>query len=473
MAAPDDAVPQGRFRRTLPLAGLTAGAAAGRVVAGLQEKAGDADAVARFHRHTAERYADLLGHSKGVLMKAGQLLSMVDTGCIGNGQLSPYQKALTRLHTDTPPMDPSVARQVLQADLGRPVGEVFAEFSDEPMAAASIGQVHRAVLRDGRPVAVKIQYPGAAEAIDADLANTELLATFLRLAAASMGMSIPSNLLEATREIGKRIREELDYRHEAANISAFRRLYRDHPFIHVPQVISAASGDRVLTMTYLNGIDWSEAQGVDQHLKNLWAETIAVFLFGSYRHANLLHADPHFGNYRFGLDGSVGVVDFGCVKVLPELQRRRFVLLSRAVIDRRKQDVHRLMTEMGLLTNDCTLSVEEAYDWWEDLLHETLADQPVTFTRDTTRRAIRTLLDVRSPQHAVHRILLPDDFVFMPRITLSILAVCTELGATLHARSITDATDGTAEPVTPLGKEHDAWVRQRGLPYGLDIHEHV
>jgi predicted unusual protein kinase regulating ubiquinone biosynthesis (AarF/ABC1/UbiB family) len=473
MAASDDPVPRGRFRRTLPVTGFTVGAAAGRMVAAVREKAGDVDAVARFHQHTAERYAELLGHSKGVLMKAGQLLSMIDTGCIGNGQLSPYQKALTRLHTDAPPMDPAVARHVLQTDLGRPVGEVFAEFSDEPMAAASIGQVHRAVLRDGRPVAVKIQYPGAAEAIHADLANTELLATFLRLAAASLGMTIPSNLLEATREIGTRIREELDYRHEAVNISAFRRIYSDHPFIRVPQVISAASGDRVLTMTYLEGIDWAAAREADQHLKNMWAEAIAVFLFSSYRHANLLHADPHCGNYRFGLDGTVGVVDFGCVKVLPELQRRRFVLLSRAVIDGRKQDVHHLMTEMGLLTNDCTLSVEEAYEWWAELLYETLAAQPVTFTRDTARRAIHALLDVRSPEHAVHRISLPDDFVFLPRITLSILAVCTELGATVHARSITDFTDGTAEPVTPLGKAHDAWVRQRRLPYGLDIHERV
>jgi predicted unusual protein kinase regulating ubiquinone biosynthesis (AarF/ABC1/UbiB family) len=472
MAVSDDPVPQGRFRRTLPLAGLTAGAAAGRMVAALREKGGDVDAVAHFHHHTAKRYAELLGHSKGVLMKAGQLLSMVDTGCIGNGQLSPYQKALTRLHTDTPPMDPAVARHVLQADLGRPVGEVFAEFSDEPMAAASIGQVHRAVLPDGRPVAVKIQYPGVAEAIHADLANTELLATFLRLAAASLGMAIPSNLLEATHEIGKRIREELDYRLEAANISAFRGLYRDHPFIRVPQVISAASGDRVLTMTYLEGIDWAAAQDADQQLKNRWAESIAVFLFGSYRHANLLHADPHCGNYRFGVDGTVGVVDFGCVKILPELQRRRFVLLSRAVIEGRKHDVHRLMIEMGLLTTDYALSVEEAYDWWAELLYETLAEQPVTFTRDTTRRAIRTLLDVRSSEHAVRRISLPDDFVFLPRVTLSILAVCTELGATVHARSITDVTDGVAEPITPLGKAHDAWVRQRRLPYGLDTHEH-
>lgn len=471
MGAFDDPVPQGRIRRTLPLAGFTAGAASGRMVAALRERAGDADAVARFHERTAECYAELLGHSKGVLMKAGQIFSMIDTGCIGNGEFSPYQKALTRLHTDAPPMDAALAKDILHADLGRPVGEVFAEFSDEPMAAASIGQVHRAVLHDGRSAAVKIQYPGVAEAIRADLANTELLATFLRIFASATGTAIPPNLRQTTREIAARIGEELDYRHEAANITAFSRLFRDHPFIRVPQVIPAASGNRVLTMTYLEGMDWATAQQADQELKNMWAEVILRFLLGSYRHANLVHADPHCANYCFGLDGTVGFVDFGCVKLLPELQRRRVVLLARAVIDGRKHDVRDLMVESGFLVGDYTLTADEAYHWWAEVLYETLAAQPFTFTRDTSRRAIRSILDVRSPQHPLRRISIPEDFVFFSRIAFSILGVCAQLGVTVEARSITDDMDGTAEPVTALGKLHDGWVRQRGLPYGLDSHE--
>ena len=175
----------------MPLAGFTARAAGGRIVAGLREKTGNAGAVDRFHERTAERYAQLLGHSKGVLMKAGQIFSMVDPGAVGNGELSPYQKALTRLQADAPPMDAQLARDVVQADLRRRVEDRFAEFSDEPMAAASIGQVHRAVLHDGRQVAVKIQYPGVAEAIRDDLANTELLTTFYRFATATSGTTIP------------------------------------------------------------------------------------------------------------------------------------------------------------------------------------------------------------------------------------------------------------------------------------------
>ena len=191
MSGTEDALPQGRVRRTMPLAGFSARAAGGRIVAGLREKTGTAGAVDRFHERTAERYAELLGHSKGVLMKAGQIISMVDPSTIGNGELSPYQKALTRLQADAPPMDAQLAVKVLETDLGCGVDDLFAEFSQTPMAAASIGQVHRATLHDGRQVAVKIQYPGAAQAIREDLSNTELLTTFARFATAASGTTMP------------------------------------------------------------------------------------------------------------------------------------------------------------------------------------------------------------------------------------------------------------------------------------------
>jgi predicted unusual protein kinase regulating ubiquinone biosynthesis (AarF/ABC1/UbiB family) len=168
MTTPD--VPRGRIRRTMPLAGFTARAAGGRIVAGLRERAGDDGAVERFHERTADRYTELLGKSRGALMKIGQLMSMVDARAFGTGGFSPYQKALSRLQAEAPPMHPALIREVLDAELGSAV-EQFAEFSDEPIAAASIGQVHRAVLRDGRQVAVKVQYPGVGQAIRDDLAS--------------------------------------------------------------------------------------------------------------------------------------------------------------------------------------------------------------------------------------------------------------------------------------------------------------
>ena len=472
MAGNEDQVPQGRIRRTMPLAGFTARAAGGRMVAALREKTGDTRAVARFHERTAARYSELLGHSKGVLMKAGQVLSMVDASAIGSGDFSPYQKALARLQADAPPMHPALAKEVMQADLGRSVDELFAEFAEEPMAAASIGQVHRAVLHDGRQVAVKIQYPGAAEAIRDDLANTELLATFFRFATSAAGTAMQPNLRQMTREIAARISEEIDYRHEAANITAFGQLYRDHPFIQIPDVVYEASGDRVLTMTYLDGMDWAAAQQADHDLKNNWAEAILRFGTGSWRHANLFQADPHPGNYCFGLDGRVGFVDFGCVKVLPECQRRRQVGMVRAAVDGRQHDLRDLMVETGYFASDSTLTADEAYQWMAGLLYEVLAPQPVSFTQDASQRAIRALIDLRSPDHPVRRMSAPDDFVFFPRLNLIMNPLFATLGATIYARSIMDDMDGVAEPITPLGKQHDAWVRQRGLPYGLDLHDH-
>lgn len=467
----DDSVPRGRVRRTMPLAGFTARAAGGRMVAALRQKAGDAGAVERFHERTAERYAELLGHSKGVLMKAGQLLSTVEVSSIGTGGFSPYQAALVRLQADAPPMDPALAAQVVHADLGRSIEEVFSEFTEKPMAAASIGQVHRAVLHDGRQVAVKVQYPGAAEAISDDLANTELLATFLRFASSASGISMPE-IREATQEIAARISEEVDYHHEAANITAFSELYRDHPFIRVPEVIVEASGNRVLTMTYLDGIDWVAAQQANQEVKDGWAEVIHRFVAGPYRYANLFHADPHPANFRFGMDGTVGFVDFGCVKVVPERQRRSMVEMVRAVIEGRKDDLRDLMVESGFLTTLSTLSADEVYEWFAELLYEVLAPQPVTYRKDTSERAIHLLLDVRSSDHPVRRMSIPGDFVFMSRINLSMNAICAALGATVHVRALTDDMDGVADPVTPLGKQHDAWVRDRGLPYGLEPHDH-
>lgn len=468
----NDAVPRGRLRRTMPLAGFTARAAGGRMVAGLREKTGAAGAVDRFHERTAQRYTELLGHSKGVLMKAGQFFSMVDATTIGNGELSPYQNALARLQGDAAPMDAGLARQVLQDDLGRPADAVFAEFSDEPMAAASIGQVHRAVLHDGRAVAVKVQYPGAAQAIRDDLANTELLTTFFRFVASAAGGGMRADLRQMTQEISARILEELDYRHEAANITVFSDLYRGHPFIRVPDVIEEACGDRVLTMTYLDGLNWAAARHADQDLKDTWAEVILRFATGSYRHANLLHADPHPGNYCFGVDGTVGVVDFGCVKVLPEPQRHYFLLMFRAAVEERRNDLYRLMAESGFLAPDSTLTADDVYQWWAGLCHESLAPQPATYNDDTCRRATCGLVAL-SADHPIRRMLVPDDFVFVNRLFLSINTICGALGASVHVRALAEDMDGLAEPITPLGKQHIAWVRERSLPFGLEHHEYV
>lgn len=467
MAEQHNHVPQGRLRRTMPLAGFTARAAGGRLVAGVQQLAGDDGAVQRFHERTAERYVEMLGHSKGVLMKVGQLMSLIDSSDVGTGGFGPYQQALVRLQADAPPMAPALVRDVLNDELDGGVS-TFAEFSDEPIASASIGQVHRAVLPDGRDVAVKVQYPGVAQAIREDLANTELIATFLRFATSASGIVFDPR--ELAREYAARIAEEVDYQREAKMIATFHQLYADHPFFRIPDVVGHACTDRVLTMTYIDGIDWTAAQQAEQDLKNRWAEVVTRFSYSNLRHSNLLHADPHPGNYRFGKDGSVGFVDFGCIKVLAEQKRKMWISIVRNTIDKRLDDLRADVVRAGFITDDYLISGQELCDFWTQVFYDVIAaPQPVTYTPKSTARTTRWMF---SPDSAnpLSRMQVPDDYAFAPRVNQALTNICADLHATLPARSIVDDMDGVAEPTTELGKLHHAWVRERGLPGAFDDH---
>jgi predicted unusual protein kinase regulating ubiquinone biosynthesis (AarF/ABC1/UbiB family) len=379
-------------------------------------------------------------------MKIGQLISTIDMGGVGTGGFAPYQKALIRLQSDAPPMAPTLVREVLDAELGSAVGQ-FADFSDEPMAAASIGQVHRAVLRDGRQVVVKIQYPGVAEAIREDLANTELVATFVRFATSASGIMFDPRTM--ARELTVRIGEEVDYRREAATIATFGDLYRGHPFIRIPEVISEASSDRVLTMTYLDGMDFAAAQLADQELRNSWAEVITRFGYGNIRHANLLHADPHPGNYRFSLDGTVGFVDFGCVTVLPEHHRRDWVTIMRAIIDERTDDLRAAVVRAGFITEDSPLTGEDIQRLYSQVFYEiVVAAQPASYSPESGARSARWLFGLDST-NPLSRMTVSEEYVFVP--------VCSRPGATCAApytrrcRRGRSPTTWTALPSPPRG----------------------
>jgi hypothetical protein len=275
------------------------------------------------------------------------------------------------------------------------------------------------------------------------------------------------------REAAARISEEIDYRHEAAMNATFSELYRGHPFIRIPEVVPEASGDRVLTMTYLGGMNWAAAQQADQDLKNTWAEVIGRFSQGNFRHANLLHADPHPGNCRFNSDGTVGFLDFGCVKVLPELQRWRLVAMTRAIVEGRKHDYRDLMVQAGFLAAGSYLTADELYQWQSEILYETIVmPQPATYTPEMTRRVIRGIFDLRGADHPMARMNAPDDFVFASPSPSPVGSVAAGLRATLPARAMVNDFDGVAEPTTELGKLHHAWVRERGLPSALDHHDH-
>ncbi|NMO01233.1 AarF/ABC1/UbiB kinase family protein [Gordonia sp. TBRC 11910] len=458
----------GRVRRTVPVVGFAARAAGGRLAAGLRERAGNAGAVDEFHQRTAVRYAELLGHSKGVLMKAGQLLSTYETDAVDAGPFSVYQQALERLQADAPPMDPTTARELVERELGAPLDELFTEFSPEPIAAASIGQVHEARLPDGRHVAVKVQYPGVAQAIRDDLANTELLATFMKLGMSLTPRGMRTDQRSAAAEIAERIAEEVDYRHEARNITRFADLYRGHPLIRIPDVVPERSTARVLTMTFIDGIDWARARSADQELRNHWSRTIGLFAFGAYRHSNMFNADPHPGNYRFGTDGTVGFVDFGCVKQFPEYVRQGIVATFRATCDGDRDRVFALAQTHGFIGPDSDLTADDAFAWWSMMCATAIGPQPHKFVSADSTVLLRSLFDDSHEGGVSRRLSIPSDYVMLARINLGIDAVLADLGACIDTLDLANAVDGVGEPLTQETRLHREWVHERGLPFGMD-----
>jgi len=199
---------------------------------------------------------------------------------------------------------------------------VFAEFNPHPLAAASIGQVHAATLPDGRRVAVKVQYPGVDKAIRADLANTELLATFLRLLFTVVPSLTRIDVRELAREVSDRIGEEIDYRIEATNQQEFADAYRGHPFIRIPEILPELSTRRVLSMELVDGLRYSKAARAEQQLRDSWGEVVFRFFGDSLYRLGLMNTDPHPGNYLFHPDGTVSFLDFGCVKRFTDVQAR-------------------------------------------------------------------------------------------------------------------------------------------------------
>ncbi|HEU5084477.1 MAG TPA: AarF/UbiB family protein, partial [Acidimicrobiales bacterium] len=216
-------VPQGRVRRTAPLAAASVRAAGSGAVDVLRRRLrGQRGASLEFHVRNAERYAELLSQSKGMLMKVGQIVSFVDTSAALDSEYGDvYRNALSALQAGAEPMEPVLVSAVIESELGRPPEALFAEFSPVPLAAASIGQVHAARLHDGTEVAVKVQYPGVAEAIAADLANTELMFTFVKFAKGFVPQLRNADVSAIAEEVSERIGEELDYGIELANQERF------------------------------------------------------------------------------------------------------------------------------------------------------------------------------------------------------------------------------------------------------------
>jgi predicted unusual protein kinase regulating ubiquinone biosynthesis (AarF/ABC1/UbiB family) len=407
----------------------------------------------------AQRYAELLGRSRGALMKAGQVMSFVAIGpAVPPEQRAVYQAALARLQDSAPPMPAEEAAAVVEAELGRPPGEVFAEFAPEPFAAASIGQVHAARLHPrsgegGRAVAVKIQYPGVAEAIRSDLRNGELLATVLQLARPLTG--VRADLTALADEITARIAEELDYRAEAANQAEFAAAYRGHPFIRIPGIVPDLCSGRILTMDLVDGLRWADAVTAPGHLRDRWGEVIVRFALGSLRRLGAVNADPHPGNYLFHGDGGVTFLDFGSVKRYAPAQIATLHAAAQAAAGGDAPELGRVLAAAGFTDPADPPEPAELLEWLRAALTPVIAPQPFRFTPDLAAELVRDGLG-RNRQHAdvVRRLAVPAAFASIARVNLEITAV---LGA-LRARGPWDAirrehAAGSAAAATPLGRQ--------------------
>jgi predicted unusual protein kinase regulating ubiquinone biosynthesis (AarF/ABC1/UbiB family) len=454
----------GRLRRAAPLASLTARTVGGAAAVALRTRL-TGESSAEFHLRAAERYAELLGRSKGALMKAGQMLSYTAvSSAVPSEFQSIYQVALSRLRSEAPPMAPELARVTLEGELGARVERAFAEFDWEPLAAASIGQVHAARLHDGRAVAVKIQYPGVAEAIGADLKNAELLATFLSLATGGLSpRPMSMDVRSMAREIGAHIQEELDYRLEASNQAEFAAHYRGHPFIRVPGVIGELSTGRVLTQDLVEGRSWKEALTADQSLRDQWAEAIHRFVYRSYYRLNVFNADPHPGNFVFHDDGSVSFLDFGSVKRLHREQVEMLVAVYRECFRGDVLGTWRASVEAGIWRSTDPVTPEEVFAyWWEDNWL-VWAEQRFVVSPDCVGRGIERRFSPTGPSaNALRYCTMPPEYVMLARAEISAGSVMAQLHAGNNWLSLAAEYCFGAPPLTTMGKRERAFLEQNG-----------
>jgi predicted unusual protein kinase regulating ubiquinone biosynthesis (AarF/ABC1/UbiB family) len=288
-------LPTGRLGRVVRLAGVGARAGAGFLIS-----KGGPDA--------AEYAAEMLGTLRGLAAKVGQTLSYVD-GLVPEAQRETYERALGRLRDKTPRSAPEAIRKLMEDELGAPVGQLFRSFDEKPFASASIGQVHHATLRDGRPVAVKVQHPGIASAVESDLENASVMQGLV----STLGPK-GINAKAAYDEVATRFREELDYELEAERQEAFGKLHAGDPKIRIPAVIRDRSSRRVLTTELAEGLAFERAIQASPREREAWAETLWKFVFKGNLVGGMFNADPHPGNYLFGDDGRVTFLDFGCVQ---------------------------------------------------------------------------------------------------------------------------------------------------------------
>ncbi|MER5312154.1 AarF/ABC1/UbiB kinase family protein [Streptomyces sp. NPDC002773] len=431
-------LPRKAVTRTAKLAALPLGFA-GRATWGLGKRIGgrSAEIVAReLQQRTAEQLFKVLGELKGGAMKLGQALSVFESA-LPEDVAGPYRAALTKLQDAAPPMPTRTVHAVLAERLGEEWRELFLEFEDKPAAAASIGQVHRAVWHDGREVAVKVQYPGAGEALLSDLAQ---LSRFARL----LGPLVPGmDIKPLITEMRDRVAEELDYALEAEAQQKHAEEFADDPDVVVPAVVHQS--EQILVTEWMDGVPLSEviADGTEEQ-RDRAGQLLARFLFSGPARTGLLHADPHPGNFRLlpaagedeGPEGwRLGVLDFGTVDRLPGGLPETIGTCLRMTLEGEAETVYELLRAEGFVKESVVLDPDAVLEYLKPIIEPAEAES-FLFTRSWIRTQAARIADLRSPAHQLGKQLnLPPSYLLIHRVTLSTIGVLCQLNATVRLRA--------------------------------------
>jgi predicted unusual protein kinase regulating ubiquinone biosynthesis (AarF/ABC1/UbiB family) len=456
-------IPKGRIRRSAKLGSIigTQGARyAGTKAANVarSEESGQ-EKLEQRHLETAMKMVGALGQMKGAAMKLGQFASFIDTEFIPEEYREIYQEQLGKLRSEAPAMPWEQVVKVLEEEYdGEPLSEYFAEIDHEAFAAASIGQVHKAELLDGRRVAVKIQYPGIAEALEADLRNA---GTIVRLARA---IAPGLDAKEIAEELRERVMEELDYEYEAQNQRTFSRAYRDHPFIYVPEVVTRISRRRVLVTELVEGIGFEEIKELPHEQRSRFGEIVFRGSFGSIYHLQQFNADPHPGNYILMGDGRVAFLDFGMTKKLDReqilLEQRAFDAASRDDPEAFREALH----DLGFVKNPSKLDAERLLAHMHAIGGWYVEDREVEIDAKIVMRIIEATNDPRSEYFdLMRRESIPADELMGRRMEIGVVAVLGQLRAKRNWHRILREWVYADAPATELGRQEWEYFEERGL----------
>jgi predicted unusual protein kinase regulating ubiquinone biosynthesis (AarF/ABC1/UbiB family) len=448
--------PKGRISRAGRLSSVAAGHAARTARAKLtRDEERRAEAIKRSHMETADRLVTVLGSMKGAAMKLGQTFSVIDVGMVPEDFREEFQTKLAKLQAAAQPRPFKDMRRVVEQDLGEKLSAVFSDFAEEPIAAASIGQVYRATLReDGRDVAVKVQYPGVKDMVRADLQNLGLALKLL----ARISPGLDSR--EIAEEVRERITEELDYELEADNHRALAREYRGHPFVVVPDVMTELCRERVIVTEFVEGDRFEAIVGLPEDQRNEYAEKLFRFYCnGPFRH-RLLNGDPHPGNSLFMRDGRVAFLDFGFFKRMSKDERDTQLAILRAVYEGDEDRLFEISVGQGVMRSDAPTEAREKFmQLYSVLTGWFLEDAEVTITPDVATAAILEHSQLRGP--GFKDIELPADQIVAARAYMLVLAILGQLRATNNWFTIGRETVFGDPPVTELGKLEADWLATR------------